>query len=139
MKTQVKASMLLISLIFPAISMAYTSEQCVSKISALSYELDYGICAYGAALLVHRNGYRICVGLQGKLDGAQSKLESNKLVDKKIEDANEKLTSFHDTIYKLAFGSSNPTKKPNLILENEYYALYYLWLEASTCVNSLLL
>ena len=143
MNIQKLAAVLLASTILPAISLAATPEECNTKITEVSVELNTEICALDGSLYTKlgkgKNGNGagddICLNLRSKLNGAMDKLDTDKLVDKKILDAGEKLDSFQNTIYKLAF-PSNPAKY--VITTAEYDALYALWRPARDCVDSLL-
>ena len=126
MKIRKLAIVLFASIVLPAISLA---AECTNEIDYVLDEVLTGICAGGTDLTNHRNGTRICEGLESKLEGARDKVESDKLVDKKVQDALDKLSSFQATIDKLA--------GKGIITGTDQSTLTGLVDAATTCVNGL--
>ena len=121
------AIVLLASITLPAISLAADVGQCVKDIDAIQNNLDTGACLDN--LTPHKRGEQICNRLDSKLQGANSKIESDKLVDKKVQDALDKLSSFQGTIDHLTL--------KGFVTPDEQTVLTGSVVVATTCVNGL--
>jgi len=125
MKIKKLAIVLLASIAIPVTSLAAV---CSGKIMAIDTELVTGACLDDLGIVGPKGAF-ICMKLDSKLDGALKKVESDKLVAKKADDALEKLESFQVTIDKLALkGLVTPTEK---------YDLTFLVTDATMCVDGL--
>jgi len=142
MKIQKLVIVLFASIVIPATSLADDMvDYCVATILDVQIELfadpdvdDHaGVCFDNLGW--GKKGFSICDRLDSKLGGAIDKIDSDKLVKKKVEDAVAKLDSFEFTIEHLAVkGIIEDTPVDNSELSRLIDAKVF----AASCVDGLL-